>query len=106
MDNLYPHTAGHRGNRDTSIMASKAMQPHLGRLQAAAFNVVADAGPDGATCDNIGSALGWIVFRVRPRTAELRALGKIVDSGKRRKGGSGRLAIAWCLPDCLCGVVS
>ena len=106
MAEAYPHTAGHRGNRDTSIMASKDLQPHLGRLQAAVFNVVADAGPHGATCDDIGSALGWIVFRVRPRTAELRALGKIVDSGKRRKGGSGRLAIVWCLPDYLCGVAS
>lgn len=106
MDNFYPSTAGHRGNRDTSIMASKDLQPHLGRLQTAVFNVVADAGPNGATCDDIGSALGWIVFRVRPRTAELRALGKIVDSGKRRKGGSGRLAIVWCLPDYLCGVAS
>ena len=102
----YPHTAGHRGNRDTSIMASKDLQPHLGRLQATVFNVVAGAGHDGATCDNIADALGWIVFRVRPRTAELRALGKIVDSGKRRKGGSGRLAIVWCLPDYLFGVAS
>ena len=106
MDNLYPRTAGHRGNRDTSIMAGKHLQPHLGRLQNAVFNVVADAGPDGATCDDVGSALGWIVFRVRPRTAELRALGKIVDSGKRRKGGSGRMAIVWCLPDYLSGVAS
>ena len=106
MANPYPHHAGHVRNRDTSILASKELQPHLGRLQAAVFNVVADVGHYGATCDDIGSALGWIVFRVRPRTAELRALGKIVDSGKRRKGGSGRLVIVWCLPDYLRGVAS
>ena len=106
MDNPYPYCAGHVRNRDTSILASKQLQPHLGRLQSAAFVVVADAGQYGATCDDIAAVLGWIVFRVRPRTAELRAKGRIVDSGKRRKGGSGRLAIVWCLPDYLCGATT
>ena len=99
MIDRYPHKAGHRGDNETSIQASEELQEHLGRLQASAFGVIAAAGPHGASCDDIAAELDWIVFRVRPRTAELRRMGKIVDSGNRRKGASGRLDIVWCLPE-------
>lgn len=95
----YPRRAGHRGNRDTSIAAADDIQEHLGKLQAKVHDVVSDAGVQGATSDEIGAALDWIVYRVRPRTAELRRMGRVVDSGLRRPGASGRSTIVWTLPE-------
>ncbi|MEZ5748708.1 MAG: hypothetical protein R3D83_02110 [Caenibius sp.] len=51
--------------------------------------------PYGRTGDDIAEALDLLVFQVRARTSELRADKKIVDSGRRRMGISGRRAIVW-----------
>lgn len=90
--------AGHCGV-DTSIDGALYVQAKLGRLQAAAFNLIAAAGPNGATCDEIGAALDWAVYLVRPRATELQRMGKVIDSGVRRNGACGRPVIVWCLPE-------
>lgn len=97
MHNCYPNRPGHRGV-DTSVAASDDLAPSLGKLQRIVLGAIDNAGSRGATGDEIAARLGWVVYQVRPRTAELRSLGKIVDSGQRRKGASGRWTIVWASP--------
>jgi hypothetical protein len=89
--------AGHCGV-DTSIAAAEAIDFNLPRLQKAVLAVIRGAGSRGATCDEIAQALGWVRWRVRPRTSELRRDGKIVDSGARRKSMAGVASIVWVAP--------
>ncbi|MDT7535378.1 hypothetical protein OVY48_18370 [Sphingobium sp. SA2] len=97
MANRYPYTPGHRGV-DTSIAAGNDLAPRRPTLQHRVIQVIAIAGAAGATGSEIADALGWIVYRVRPRTAELRASGAIADSGRRRTNQAGMSEIVWCLP--------
>lgn len=94
MTDRYPHEAGHRGI-DTSIAAAEVINKTLPRLQRDVFSVIAQAGDEGATCDEIAIVLQWERFRVRPRTSELRKLRRIVDSGVRRPSQSGVQSIVW-----------
>jgi len=95
----YPNEAGHRGV-DTSIAAAQSINGDLPQLQRMVRDVIANAGPRGATGDEIAAALDWNRFRVRPRTSELRTAKRIADSGRRRKNAaSGVAAIVWVLPE-------
>lgn len=97
---VYPNAPGHRGDNDTSIAAAAHIAPDLPHLQRLVRGVIADTKDYGATCDEIATALEWNRFRVRPRTSELRAAKRIVDSGVRRKNAaSGISAIVWVLPE-------
>lgn len=96
-DDRYPHTAGHLGIGG-SVEAAELMTPKLPKLKALVSEVIACAGPLGATGDEIAAKLGWDKFRVRPRTAELRKLGRIMDSRKRRLSEAGIASIVWVLP--------
>ena len=49
------------------------------------------------TTDEAAAKLGLTVLAVRPRFSELRKLGLIEDSGKRRQNDSGRPANVWRL---------
>lgn len=94
----YPFTPGHRGV-DTSIEAADELAPVLATLQRQVYAVIAAAGPAGATANEIADMLGWIVYRVRPRTSELSDRGEIIDSGRRRRNPAGRSVIVWTLPE-------
>jgi hypothetical protein len=98
MGDSYPDVAGHRGV-DTSIAAAEVINEALPRLQRSVLSVIAAAGAHGATGDEIAAVLAWGRHRVRPRTSELRRLGKIVDSGSRRPSMAGIASIVWVLPD-------
>jgi hypothetical protein len=39
--------------------------------------------------------MGHSVLSIRPRVAELAAMGEIIDSGARRRNDSGKFAIVW-----------
>lgn len=91
----YPHFPGHRGDSDTAIDAALALAPKLGRLQQMVLAVVEQATEGGVSSDEIGERLGWDKWAVRPRAAELRRAGSIVDSKMRRTNESGRKAIVW-----------
>lgn len=95
-DDRYPHTAGHRG-LGGSVEAAAVITPKLPRLQGAVLDVLEQAGERGATGDEIAAALGWDKYRVRPRTAELRKLGRIMDSHQRRRSEAGIASIVWTL---------
>jgi len=88
----YPSTPGHRGV-DTSIAAANALAPRLGRLQQLALETIRDAG--GLTSDELAGRLGVERWAMRPRTAELRKLGLIIDTGQRRRNCTGRASIVW-----------
>lgn len=94
MGDEYPFTAGHR-DIDTSIAAAELINAALPKLQRSVLSVIAAAGAHGATGDEIAAVLAWERHRVRPRTSELRRLGKIVDSGWRRPSLAGIASIVW-----------
>jgi hypothetical protein len=52
--------------------------------------------PEGATADEIASAIKRSPFTTRPRVSELNKMDAIIDSGARRpNASSGRPAIVW-----------
>jgi hypothetical protein len=93
-DHDYPRAAGHRGI-DTSIVAADIINKKLPKLQSAVAEALLAAGPAGLTADEIAVTLGWDRHRVRPRTSELRRLGRIGDSGLRRSSDMGVASIVW-----------
>ena len=93
----YPESAGSYG-LGGSDAAAEQITPKLPALQALVTGVIEDAGPRGATGDEIAARLGWDKYRVRPRTAELRKLGRIMDSRQRRPSETGIRSIVWVLP--------
>ncbi len=58
------------------------------------------ASPSGLTADEAAAKIGRTVLATRPRVAELRGLGKIEDTGERRRNESGRLAKTWRVRPC------
>ena len=95
--NNYPETAGSYGLGGSDEAAAR-ITPTLAALQAKVAAVVEAAGPHGATGDEIAASLGWDKYRVRPRTSELRKLGRILASQKRRPSETGVMSIVWVLP--------
>lgn len=48
-----------------------------------------------ATADEIAARLDLDRLYVRPRVSELKTLGRIVDTGERRRNNGGRFATVW-----------
>lgn len=90
----YPYPVGHRGV-ETSIEAARAIASRLGQLQRMTHAAIVQAGLDGLTAHEAAAALNADKAAIQPRLSELRSLGSIVDSGRRRKNASGRNAIVW-----------
>ena len=90
----YPDAPGHR-NVETSIAAADALAPKLGRLQRMAAGAIRDAGAQGHTADELAARLGMDRWSIQPRTSELRRMGRIRDSGRRRPNATGKQAIVW-----------
>lgn len=90
----YPNVPGHRGV-ETSIAASEALLPKLGKLQTMALAAIKEAGWLGLTADELADRLEMDRYSIQPRTSELRRKGLIRDSGQRRPNSSGKLAIVW-----------
>lgn len=88
----YPDTAGYKES-DTSRKAAEAIDSRTGQLQRLVLNHIVLAGP--STADETASAIGETVLAIRPRFSELLALGKIADTGERRKNASKRSAKVW-----------
>lgn len=88
----YPHQPGAQG-RDTSQAAADAIAETAPQLRARALAVVERS--NGLTADEVAGRLGLSILSIRPRLTELSRLGKVRDSGLRRKNASGRNAIVW-----------
>jgi len=91
---VYPDMPGHRGV-DTSIAAAEGIAPVTARLQSLALTAIRAAGSGGLTTNELAERLDIVREAVQPRTSELRQMGKIRDSGQRRKNASGKSAIVW-----------
>uniref|UniRef100_UPI0035C96E9E hypothetical protein n=1 Tax=uncultured Sphingomonas sp. TaxID=158754 RepID=UPI0035C96E9E len=88
----YPAAPGAQ-NRDTSRAAADAIAPAAAMLRDRALAVVERS--NGLTADEVAGRLGLSILSIRPRLTELSRLGKVRDSGVRRKNVSGKAAIVW-----------
>jgi hypothetical protein len=88
----YPDTPGAQA-RDTSRAAAEHIAPAASLLRDRALGVLERS--RGLTADQVAGMMGESILSIRPRITELSRLGKIRDSGERRKNASGRAAIVW-----------
>lgn len=88
----YPHAPGAQ-NRDTSRAAADQVAATAPQLRARALHVLERS--KGLTADQVAARLGESILSIRPRVTELARLGKVRDSGERRRNASGRSAIVW-----------
>ena len=88
----YPHAPGAR-DRDTSRAAAADAAETAPQLRARALAVVEHS--NGLTADEVAGRLGLSILSIRPRLTELSRLGKVRDSGERRRNASGKSAIVW-----------
>jgi hypothetical protein len=92
----YPQTPGYQ-NTDTSRDAAHDMKPKAETLRLKVLGVLRLA-PHGLTTQEISERLLVGYPSIQPRTSELRNMGMITDSGRRRLNSSGKKAIVWwCL---------
>ena len=96
----YPYTATARlGSPDTAFAAADSMLGIATIREVSALELVRLRAALGAPADEVADGLGWVErYSARPRLSMLRARGAIVDSGKRRKGVSGRMQAVWVVP--------
>lgn len=85
----YPVAPGWKG-ADTSEEAARTTPATL--LRAQVQRVLAR---HPASADQVADALGLDVLAIRPRVSELRAMGRVVDSGQRTVNRSGKRAVVW-----------
>lgn len=88
----YPHRPGAQ-DRDTSQAAADHAATSAGLLRNKALGVLEHS--NGLTADEVAGRLGLSILSIRPRITELSRLGKVRDSGLRRRNVSGRNAIVW-----------
>jgi len=89
---LKPHS-------NTSAAAFKSIDSHRARMRFAVMKEIIAQGANGATTYEIEVALSMLHQTASARMYELTEQGRVVDSGKRRKTGSGRSAVVHILPD-------
>jgi hypothetical protein len=94
----YPYAPGNKGT-DTAVAAGRSVADKLPALHHKVTAAIEASGSYGMTADELAMMFGMERHALRPRTAELRALGKIADSGKRRLTITGRKAIVWTTPE-------
>jgi predicted ArsR family transcriptional regulator len=87
----YPQSPGFKA-RETSRAAAESVS-NAACVRGKVLRAIRRLGD--ATADEVAAHLNIDRLTVRPRCSELSAMGKIIDSGVRRKNGSGRNAIAW-----------
>lgn len=88
---IYPNVPGSMP-RDTSEAAAESIRESAETLRAKALDAIRR---QPATADEVADRIGSSILAVRPRVTELAKMGRIEDSGERRKNASGRSAIVW-----------
>ena len=88
-------TAPYVPHSDTSREAAEMIAPKVNKLQGLILDHVKKTGLLGATDLEIQTALEMDGNTERPRRRELEIMGKIVDSGLRRRTAANRNAAVW-----------
>jgi hypothetical protein len=83
----YPTSPGWKG-AETSRAAAESINASV--LRGKVLRIYELRGP--CTADEAAEALHTSILSIRPRVTELKALGKLVDTGIRRPNRSGRSA--------------
>jgi hypothetical protein len=91
----YPSAPGYK-SRGTSSAAASQIAESAARLR---MDVLREFTAGEGTADQIAKRIGRSVLSVRPRVSELSALGKIEQTGERRKNESGMTAAVWKVCD-------
>ena len=96
MDNqltlTYPKAPAHSAD-DTSREAAEDIADRAGTIRN---QVLAGLYQQELTADECADVLGLSILTVRPRFSELRRMGRIKDTGDRRRNStSGKKAIVW-----------
>lgn len=89
----YPHSPAYSIGSDTSFAAAESVDANT--LRAKVLDALEQYGP--LTADECAAKIGASILAARPRLSELKALGKITDSGLRRQNASGRSACVFRL---------
>jgi len=96
----YPNAPGFRpGSPETSEQAAESVATAAASREVMALALIRANAATGCTADEVADTLEWERYSSRPRLSGLKAQGKIVDSGKRRKAVSGRSQAVWVLPE-------
>ena len=90
---IYPNRPGFK-SRGASEEAARHVTGEASRLRAAVLAEL-QRWPAGRTADEIAQDLRRSPLSVRPRLSELKAMGKIVATGDRRRNESGMSASVW-----------
>jgi hypothetical protein len=89
----YPHAPGYKA-AGASQEAARHAAGAASRLRAAVLAEL-HRWPAGRTADEIADGLHRSPLSIRPRVAELKAMGKITATGERRRNESGMSASVW-----------
>ena len=87
--------AHHNAPAGTSDVAADRIAPHAPNLRSQILAFIRSRGPAGATDDEGERALDIRCQTYTPRRGELRELGLVIDSGRRRPTETGRPAAVW-----------
>ena len=105
----YPPTAP--GGSQTSAAAAESMLPTLGTVRRIVYDAILAAGHDGLTQDELEAATSLPPNTARPRVWELCGKNRkaaqpavVWDSGRTRKGSSGREMAVWVASQAWVGV--
>lgn len=100
MNNQYPNVPFARtGSPETAFEAAAAVAEAAANRERLAAAWIRSRAAYGGTADETAEALEWDRYSSRPRLSMLRSRGEIVDSGKRRKGVSGKSQAVWVAPE-------
>src|SRR5215472_16366774 len=91
-------TRNYHGGNQESTEAHESIRAEKARLRARVVRYVERRGQRGATCDEIEVASGMSHQTISARCTEAKALGEVVDSGRRRPTRTGRNAAVLVTP--------
>jgi hypothetical protein len=89
----YPNVPGFK-RQETSRDAAVAIAPEATGLQEACLRALSSC---PQTADEVADYLSKSILAIRPRLSELLRMGRIEDTGWRRRNDSGKMAIVWRL---------
>jgi hypothetical protein len=92
---LFDAPAPAQAHSPTSKAAARSIEPRTGTLRGFVLAYIRGAGMNGATDEEMQSALSMNPSTQRPRRIELVEAGFVYDSNRTRPTESGRNAVVW-----------